>query len=115
VVEFSLIDESPLNPGTTCVQQVSALAKPPNATQGLSNGVFEFDPPERFTIQDDKTTQLLLTVDGPGLIGLLETRFACNLPPNACPGVSEPPPCIWAFADPAPGVIEPFFSIELQP
>jgi len=114
LVQFSLIDEAPLMPGTTCVQQVSAplvALAPGNATQPLSNAEVNFDPPVRFTVGSG-TTGLRLIIDAPGLIDMLERQFSCQFTPCNYSGAIVQPPCIQGFTEPSSSQIEPFFTIE---
>jgi len=116
LVQFSFLDEAPLMPGATCVQQVATplvALDPGNVTQPLANALFDFDPPVRFTIGPG-TTQLRLLIDGPGIIDMLERQFACQFTTCNFSGATVPPPCIplQGFTEPSSSQIEPFFTIE---
>ena len=108
VVQFSLQDQPPPMYGPECVEMVDILALPNGSVTQASRTTVRFTPPLRFTVSAEQSTQLLLQIDAPGIIGLFEGQYSCV--ENAFCG-SFLPPCLRSYDPPSSFQLEPFFTI----
>ena len=97
----------PLPPPTTCTDLFSVLTRTFNPAIEFT----DIDPPVEVTVPQDGQGIVTITIDSPGLIAFLESRFECR-PFTNCVNPPAPPPCINGFARPTSADLAPYITVE---
>lgn len=105
---FRLEDTTvPLPPPTQCLDLFAVLQR--NFNPQVNFG--DLDPPVEISVPQDGQGVMTITIDSPGLIALLESRFVCSLF-NPCFNPPAPAPCIAGFVPLTSQDLEPYITVQ---